>query len=69
MEVVLNPDPEDAAVNAAVSLAIARAGVIAPSQPNAYRSAWRRAALAGDDADDGDPGYASPRSNRGATRA
>lgn len=69
MEVVLNPDPGDAAVNAAVSQAIARAGVTAPSQPDAYSSAWRRAALAGDDADDGDPDYVLPRSNRGAMRA
>ena len=69
MEIVLNPDPEDDKVNAAVSQAIARAGVAAPSEPDAYSSAWRRAALARDDPDDRDPGYARPRSSRGATRA
>src|SRR3972149_11184335 len=48
VEIVLNPDPEDDKVNAAVSQAIARAGVAAPSEPDAYNNAWRRAALARD---------------------
>ncbi len=69
MEVVLNPDPGDDRVTAAVLQAIARAGVAAPSEPDAYRSAWRHAALAGDEPDDRDPGYVPPRSSRGATRA
>ena len=69
MEVVLSPVPEDANVSVAVSEAIARVRLAAPSEPDAYRSAWRHAALAGDDPDDRDPGYAPPRSNRGATRA
>ncbi len=69
MDIVLNPDPEDDAVSAAVAQAIARAGVTAPSAPDPYSSAWRRAALAGDDPEGGNHDYPSPRRSRGATRA
>lgn len=54
----------------AVRQALERAGVRLDGQPEAYRSAWRRAALReGTDAEPV-PRYApSPRSTRGATRA
>ncbi len=55
----------------ALEAALAEAGVSADGPPEAYRSAWRRAAAL--EAVDGEPdadGYAlSPRSTRGATRA
>ena len=50
--------------------ALERAGVRLDGQPEAYRSAWRRAALREGTDDEPVPRYApSPRSTRGATRA
>lgn len=64
------PEPEpDVRVLAAVREVVRRAGLATSPQPDLYRSAWRQAALAGDHPDDRDPGYAPPRSSRGATRA
>ena len=68
MQWTLEPQPEDG-VLAAVRDAVRRSGLETPPPPDPYRSAWRRAALAGDDPDDRDPRYAPPRSSRGATRA
>ena len=68
MQWTLEPPPDDG-VLAAVREAVRRAGLEPPAGPDPYRSAWRRAQLAGDDADDRDPGYAPPRKSLGATRA
>lgn len=62
------PEPDDR-VLVAVREVVRRAGLATSPQPDLYRSAWRQAALAGDGTNDRDPGYAPPRSRRGATRA
>ncbi len=68
MRWTLEPQPDDGVLTA-VREAVRRAELDTPPPRDPYRSAWRRAALAGDDSDDSDPGYEPPRRSRGATRA
>ena len=53
----------------ALSYALERVGVRSDGQPEAYRSAWRRAALREATANEPRRYAPSPRSTRGATRA